>query len=131
MSDTQLSNLTRLALYLNGMIDGGLLDVGRAKTSPAIAYFMWHSVKALMEECSPSERADVKGPDAFVRSGRWHKAGQQLGALLSKETRRLTANYEYPHGLAYGDVMFAMVMDVMKAFEAPSLPFDDQWWSRR
>ena len=116
----------RLAIYLNGVRDGGL-DLNTKDFD--IAYFMWKDVKVLME----SFEKPVQGNDAagdFARQNRWHRAACQLASALDRESLKLTSTYEYPLSIGCGDWLFAAVMDVMVANEYASMPHEDRWWRR-
>lgn len=129
MGNETTTSERRLAIYLNGMLAGGLDPTKGAKTKRDIDYFMWADVRDAMESHSPSDMVEITGAQAFERSGRWHMAALTLGDLLSKETRRLTSNYEYPHGLPMGDTIFSMFLDVMVAMLEPSMDHDQRWWT--
>lgn len=94
---------------LHGLRDAG---VALGHDDYTIPPEMHEQVKRLMLSAAETEASDSS---EFERGGKWHLAANVVMLDLDRESRAMTAGYEYPQGLPWGDKMHKALLEAMKA----------------
>lgn len=97
-----------LVSYLLGLSDAGV-DLGSDEYEFPLT--LRPAVAQLMNESSEPGEANAD----FAAWGKWHRAANVAMHALDKESRSMTASYEYPQGVRSGDRLHAALMNAMRA----------------
>lgn len=103
----------KLVCYLNGLMDAGVSIGHEDHTYPLM---LRGDVVRLMENAAQrDENPPPEGTDPFSKDGKWHRAAVVVMRELDDEAKRMTASYEWPEGLPWGDYMHKAILDAMKS----------------
>lgn len=121
MKNNETKTATQAVIfYLYGLSDGGV-DLGH--DTYALPPELSGQVKCVMEDAA---RADTEADQSastyrneFEQGGKWHRAAIIAMRVLDRESRAMTAGWEYPKGLPWGDRMHAALLGAMRTLCKP------------
>lgn len=111
MAIDKQQSLKNLVCYLHGLQDAGVL---LGSQDHEYAEFLHADVMGLLELYAEEDTDRDASLGDFDKGGKWRRAANVLIQALDKKSRAMTANYEYPEGLPWGDTMYKAVVTVAR-----------------